>query len=118
MDFLLCHEIFVEVELAQHLEDMLPAAVLRFSGLIEGHKGAVGAGCRSGAEGRSVGQRMVRDSPPVSLLFLDEHQCFIFFLHLCPFQERIMIFHLLRLMMGQQEAHLQIRYVLAVWDSD
>jgi hypothetical protein len=89
---LLHHELFVEVESARHLEDMLPAVVLCFSGLREGHKGAVGARRRSGAKGRSVGQRMVRDGPPVSLLFPDERQRFIVFLHLSPFGDRIMIF--------------------------
>ncbi len=42
---LLRHELFVKVELAGHLDDMLLAVVLRFSGFIEGHKGMVGAQC-------------------------------------------------------------------------
>ncbi len=81
-----------------------------------GNKGAVGAQCRSSAEGRSVGQRVIRDSPPMFALVPDEHQSFIVFLHPHPFWDRIMIFSLLCPMMGQQEAHLQIRYVLAVGD--
>jgi hypothetical protein len=95
---------------------MLPAIILCLSSFAEGHKGAIGAQCQSGLEGRSVGQRMVRDGPPMIVLFPDERQCFIIFLHLCPFWERIMIFCLLCPMMGRQEAHLQIRYVHAVCD--
>jgi hypothetical protein len=118
MHILLGRKLFVKVESAGHLEDMLPAMILCFSGFIEGYEGAVGAGCQSGAEGWSVGQRMVRDGPSVALLFPDEHQHFIVCIHLCPFWDRIMILCLLPPMMGQQEAHLQIRYVLAVWDFD
>jgi hypothetical protein len=51
-------------------------------------------------------------------LFPAEHQSFVIILHPCPYRDRIMIFCLLRPMMGQQEAHIQIRYVLAVVDFD
>ncbi len=106
------------MELAGHLGDMLKAMILCFSGFIEGYKGAVGARCRSGAKGLSVGQRMVRDGPLVSSLISDERQRFIICIHVCPFWDRIMILRLLCPMMGQQKVHLQIRYVLAVWDFD
>jgi hypothetical protein len=50
-------------------------------------------------------------------LFPDERQSFIVFLHPHSLWDRIMIFGLLlHPMMGRQEAHLQIRYVLAVGD--
>jgi hypothetical protein len=118
MHILLGRKLFVAVESAGDLEDMLPAMVLYFSSFIEGYKGAVGARCQSGAEGWSVGQRMVRDGPSVSLLIPDKRQRFIICIHLCPFWDRIMILCLLRPMMGRQEVRLQIRYVLAVWDFD
>jgi hypothetical protein len=106
MHVLLGRKLFVEVELAGHLEDMLPAMILCFSGFVEGKKGAVGAQCWSDVEGRSIGERMVRDGPPVSSLFPDERQRFIVCIHLCPFWDRIVIRRLLRPMMGRQEAHL------------
>ncbi len=45
MYILFCHEFFVEVESARHLEDKHPAVVLSFSGFIEGYKGALGVQC-------------------------------------------------------------------------
>ncbi len=118
MEVLLRRELFAKVELAEHLDYMLPMVILHFSGFIEGHIGAVGVRCQSSAEGQSVSQRMVWDDLPVSLLFSDEHQRFIVCIHLCPFWDKIMIFCLLCPMMGQQEAHLRIRYIFAVWDFD
>ncbi len=111
-------EFFVKVESTRHLEDVLPVVVLHFSGFVEGHKGAVGAQYRSGAKGWTVGERMVWDGPPVSSLIPYEHQCFIVCICLCPFWDRMMVLCLLRPMLGRQEAHLQIRYVFAVWDFD
>jgi hypothetical protein len=61
---------------------------------------------------------MVRDGLLVSSLAPDERKCFIIILSLCSFWDRIMIFRLLHPMTGHQEAHLQIRYILAVWDFD
>ncbi len=43
VDVLLCHELFVGMELAGHLEYMLPLVILCFSGFAEGNKGAIGA---------------------------------------------------------------------------
>ncbi len=116
MDVLLRRELFLKMESAGNLEDMLLLVILCFGGFTEGNKGAIGAQCRSSVEGWSVGQRVIQDGPPMFALFPDERQSFIVFLHPCPFWDRIMIFCLLHPMMGQQEAHLQIRYVLAVGD--
>jgi hypothetical protein len=82
------------------LKDMLPAVVLCLSSFTEGHKGAVGAQFQCGPERWSVGQRMIRDGPPVFALFPDEGQCFIIFLHFCPFWEGILVLSLLLSMMG------------------
>ncbi len=67
MHVLFGYEFFVAVELTGHLEDVLPSVVLCFRGFVKGHKSAVGARCRSGAEGWSVGERMIWDGPSVSL---------------------------------------------------
>ncbi len=82
-------ELFVEVELARHLEDVLSMVVLGFSGFIECHKGAVDARCQSSAEGRSVGEWVVRDGLLVSLLVPYEHQHLIVGIRLCSPWDRI-----------------------------
>jgi hypothetical protein len=78
---------------------MLLAMILCFSGIVEGNKGTVDAWCQSGVEGQSIGERMVQDGPPVSLMFPDERQRFIICIHLHPFWDKIVILCLLRPMM-------------------
>ena len=94
-------KLFVEVEPARHLEDVLLTVVPGFSGFVECHKGAVGARCQSGAERRSVGEWVVRDGPSVSSLVPHECQRLIISIHLCSLRDRIMVLCLLRPMMGQ-----------------
>jgi hypothetical protein len=54
------------------------------------------------------------DGPSVFLLFPEECQLFLICFRFCSFWDRVMILCLLCPMMGRQEAHLRIRYVLAV----
>ncbi len=100
MDVLFGGEIFVQVESAGHLEDVLLLMVLRFRGFKQCHKGTVGAQCRSGAEGRSVSKWMIRDGPLVFSLVPDEGQHLIVGIHLGPLWGRVVILCLLRTMMG------------------
>ncbi len=101
MDILFGGEIFVQVELAGHLEDVLPLMVLRFRGFKQCHEGTVGAQCRSSAERRSVGKWMIKDGPSVFLLVPDEGQCLVVGIHLGPLWNRVVILCLLCPMMGQ-----------------
>ncbi len=88
MDVLFGGEIFVQVESAGHLEDVLPSMVLRFCGFKQCHKGTVGARCRSGVEG-------------VFSLVSDEGQRLIVGIHLGPLWDGVVILCLLRPMMGR-----------------
>jgi hypothetical protein len=54
MDVLFGGEIFMQVESAGHLEDVLPSVVLRFRGLKQCHKGTVGTQCRRGGKKEGV----------------------------------------------------------------
>jgi hypothetical protein len=101
MDVLFSGELFVQVEPAGHLEDVLLSMVLRFRGFKQCHEGTVGAQCRSGAEGRSVGKWMIRDGLSVFLLVSDEGQCLVVGICLGPLWDRVVILCLLRPMMGQ-----------------
>jgi hypothetical protein len=101
MDVLFGSEIFVQVELAGHLEDVLLSMVLRFRGFKQCHKGMLGARCRSGAEGRSVDKWMIRDGPLVFLLVPDEGQRLVVGIHLGSLWDWVVILCLLRPMMGQ-----------------
>ncbi len=101
MDVLFGSELFVQVESAGHLEDMLPLMVLRFRGFKQCHEGTVGAQCWSGAEGRSVGKWMIRDGPLVFLLVPDESQRLIVGICLGPLWDRVVILCLLCPMMGR-----------------
>jgi hypothetical protein len=101
MDVLFGGELFVQVESAGHLEDMLPLVVLCFRSFKQCHKGTVGARCRSGAEGRSVGKWMVRDGSSVFLLVPDEGQRLVVGIRLGSLWDREVILCLLRPMMGQ-----------------
>jgi hypothetical protein len=101
MDIFFGGELFMQVESAGHLEDVLPLVVLRFRGFKQCHKGTVGARCRSGAEGRSVGKWMIRDGPSVFLLVSDEGQRLVVGIHLGPLWDRAVILCLLHPMMGQ-----------------
>jgi hypothetical protein len=101
MNVLFSGEIFVQVELAGHLEDVLPPMVLRFRGFKQCHKGTVGAQCRSSAEGRSVGKWMIRDGPSVFLLVPYEGQRLVVGIHLGLIWDWVVILCLLRPMMGQ-----------------
>ncbi len=118
MDVLFGGEIFVQVESAGHLEDVLLLMVLRFRDFKQCHKGTVGAQCRSGAEERSVGKWMIRDGPMVFLLVPDEGQHLIVGVYLGPLWDRVVTLCLLHPMMGQQKAYLQIRCILAVRNLD
>ncbi len=100
MDVLFGGEIFVQVESAEHLEDVIPLMVLRFRGFKQCHEGTVGAQCWSGAEGRSVGKWMIRDGPSVFLLVPDEGQRLVVGIHLSPLWDRVVILCLLRQLMG------------------
>ncbi len=100
MNNLFGSEIFVEVDPAGHLEDVLLMVVLGFSGFVECHKGAVGAQCQSGAKGRSVGEWVVRDGLSVSSMVPYERQHLIVGIRLCSLWDRIMVLCLLRPMMG------------------
>ncbi len=101
MDVLFGGELFIQVESAGHLEDVLPLMVLRFRGFKQCHEGTVGAQCRSGAEGRSVGKWMIRDGPSVFSLVPDEGQHLVVGIHLSPLWDRLVILCLLCPMMGQ-----------------
>jgi hypothetical protein len=101
MDVLFGGEIFVQVEPARHLEDMLPSMVLHFRGFKQCLEGTVGARCWSGAEGRSVGKWMIRDGPLEFSLVPDEGQCLIVGIHLGPLWDWVVILCLLRPMMGR-----------------
>ncbi len=61
---------------------------------------------------------MIWDGLLVSLLVPEESQLLIVCFRLHPFWNRMMVLCLLHPMMGFQEAHLQIRYVFAVWYFD
>ncbi len=101
VDVLFCSEFLIKVESSRHLENVLLAVVLRFSGFIEREKGAVGAGCLSDVEGRSVREWVVRYGLLVFALVPDEHQRLI--IGICPgfLWDWIMVLCLLRPMMGQ-----------------
>ncbi len=101
MDVLLGGELFVQVELAMHLEDVLLLVVLRFRGFKQCHEGMVGTRCQSGAEGRSVGEWMVRDRPLVFSLVPDEGQRLVVGICLGSLRDRIVILCLLRPMIGR-----------------
>ncbi len=101
MDVLFGGELFIQVEFARHLEDMLPLVVLRFCGFKKCHKGTVGARCQSGLEGRSVGKWMIRDGPSLFLLVPDEGQHLFVSIRLGSLWDRIVILCLLCPMMGQ-----------------
>ncbi len=94
-------ELFVQVESAGHLENVLSLVVLRFHGFKQCHEGTVGTRCQSGAEGRSVGEWMVQDRPSVFLLVPDEGQCLVISIRLGSLWDRIVILRLLHPMMGQ-----------------
>jgi hypothetical protein len=100
MDVLFGVELFVQVESTGHLEDVLPSMILRFCCFKQYHEGTVVTRCRSGAEGKSVGEWMVRDCPLVFLLVPDEGQHLIVGIHLGSLWDRIVIICLLRPMMG------------------
>ncbi len=99
IDVLFGGEIFVQVESAGHLKDVLPSMVLRFRGFKQCHKGTVGVRCRSGAEGRSVGKWMIRDGKLVFLLVTDEGQRLVVGIYLEPLWDRVVILCFLRSMM-------------------
>ncbi len=101
MDVLFGSELFVQVESTGHLEDVLPMVVLCFCGFKQCHKGTVGMQCRSGVEGRSVGEWMVRDGSLVFSLVPDEGQRLVVGIRLGPLWDRIVVLCLLRPMMGQ-----------------
>ncbi len=101
MDVFFGVELFMQVESTGYLEDVLPSVVPHFHGFKQCHKGTVGMRCRSGAEGRSVGEWMVRDRPSVFLLVPDEGQCLVLGIRLGSLWDRIVILCLLRSMMGQ-----------------
>jgi hypothetical protein len=118
MHIFLCRELFIKLELAGHLKDMLPAVVLCLSSFTKCQKGEVDSQCRCSPEGWSVGQRMIKDGLPVFTLFPDENQRLIVFLHPHPSWEWILVLSLLHPLMGRQEANPQLRYVFAVWYFD
>jgi hypothetical protein len=101
MDVLFGGELFVQVESARHLEDVLPSVILRFRGFKQCHESTVGTQCRSGAEGRSVGEWMVRDGLSMFLLVPYEGQCLVVGIHLGPLWDRIVVLRLLCPMMGR-----------------
>ncbi len=54
MHIFLHHKLFIKLELAGHLKDMLPVVVLCLGSFTKGHEGVVGARCWCGPEGWSV----------------------------------------------------------------